>query len=88
MMDSGQSWQLAGHDLDSAAEVAREREQLDGLGDRSADIVRYLSEHPEGASAAEINEKLNIGAGIYMYLKRLSEAGRIDRTGRGRYVPL
>lgn len=88
VMDSSQSWQLAGHDLDSAAEVAREREQAAGLGDRSADIVRYLSEHPEGASAAEINEKLNIGAGIYMYLKRLTEAGRIDKTGRGRYVPL
>jgi len=82
----GKAWQLDGGGLAAAAARAREREDSQALGDVSAQILAAIREHPEGIRAAELADRF--GKDVYQYLKRLTDAGRIDKVSRGRYVPL
>jgi hypothetical protein len=82
----GMAWQLAGPDLAAAAAIARQREESASLGDTSAEILAFVNQHPGGVRAAEVAEKF--GGNTYQYLKRLTESGRIDKAGRGKYVSL
>jgi AAA domain len=83
--ERGSTWQLDGHDLDDAARIARLRVATAGLGDRSADILALVAEHP-GIGPTDLGTALGIEpkhAGTY--LGRLVAAGRIVKTGRGNY---
>ena len=81
-------WTLAGADLREAAEEGRRRKLAAGLGDRSAEIVAVVKDHPDGITPTEVAEKLGMGnddAG--QYLRRLVKIGLIDKAGRGVYLP-
>jgi hypothetical protein len=84
--ERGSTWQLDGRDLDEAAQSARTRAATAGLGDRSADIIAYLAEHPDGANASAVEDDLGI-KDARRYLARLAEAGRAVRLARGLYGP-
>lgn len=81
----GKAWQLDGADLSASAAVARKREDDRALGATSADVLQLVNEHPEGIQAKDVVVKF--GKDAYTYLKRLVESGRIDKAGRGYYVP-
>jgi hypothetical protein len=85
--ERGSTWQLDGADLAEAAHNARIRAATSGLGDRSADILAYLDEHPDGVRAADVAEKLDL-PDARRYLARLAEAGRLHRAARGLYTPV
>jgi hypothetical protein len=82
----GASWSLDGHDLAEAAQHAAQTRATAGLGDRSAEIIAYVTEHPEGVRAAEVSEALGLDARRYM--ARLVDSGRLARPARGLYTPV
>jgi hypothetical protein len=86
--EDGSTWRLDGHDLDDAARAARTRAATAGLGDRSAEIVELVAEHPDGIGPTAVALALGIEpnkAGVY--LARLAAAHRIIKAGRGIYRP-
>lgn len=83
----GVNWILDGGSLEASAEIAREREDEGNLGDRSLDILKFINSHPEGLSLAEITSHFPDVAGVGMYVSRLYKDKRIDKLGRGRYIP-
>lgn len=76
-------WSLDGDDLADAADAVQRRQESAALSDRSADIIEYIRRHPDGVSAAAI--EVEFGAGTRRYLARLYDAGRLAKSGRGRY---
>jgi hypothetical protein len=82
-------WTLDGDDLDAAAQRASQVRATAGLGDRSAEVVSYVSKHPEGVRPAEVAAALGIdGAATRVYLGRLVDAGRLSKPSRGLYTPV
>lgn len=82
-------WRLAGSTLREASEALQQRKVTSGLEQRSADLVAYVNEHPEGVRAADVEELLDVSnkdAGTY--LRRAFEAGRIEKLSRGLYGPV
>lgn len=82
-------WSLDGMDLMDAAATVANRKETAELGDRSAEALRFVKGRPLGTRAAELAEHLGINddtAG--RYLRRLHDAGRIGKSGRGIYTPL
>lgn len=81
-------WTLDGDDLAAAARSARQRTESEGLGDRSADVLRAVQSNPNPTSPAMVADQLgdmdNKTAGTY--LGRLAESGRIRKVSRGRYT--
>lgn len=58
------------------------------LGDRSAELIKYVGEHPDGVKADDVADVLEIEVGqARTYLTRAVNAGRIIRAGRGLYQP-
>ena len=84
--ERGSTWQLDGHDLDDAARTARTRAATARLGDRAADIIAFVAEHPEGVKAPDVEAELGIND-ARRYLARLADADRIVRLTRGLYGP-
>jgi hypothetical protein len=89
----GYCWQLDGADLAEAAKRAQQAQATAqataGLGDRSAEVVAAVQRHPEGTTPAEVAAEVRMDAhAARTYLARLVEAGRIARSGRGRYTPV
>lgn len=85
----GGHWSIVGEDLTSSAVEARTIRATANLGDRSAEIVRLAAKHPEGIRAVDVAESLgmpNDEAGVY--LRRLAEAGKVHKLGRGLYGPV
>jgi hypothetical protein len=83
----GADWMLEGHDLAAAAAAMATREAMAGLGDRSADIIRYLTAQGSGR-AGDVEAALHLDHGQgKVYLQRLEKAGRITKQGRGLYAP-
>lgn len=81
-------WSLDGMDLMDAAATARQRRESHGLGDRSAEAVAFVNSRPE-TRPADLAEHLRIdGNSAGTYLRRLAEAGRIAKLGRGLYTPV
>ncbi|WP_228386669.1 AAA family ATPase [Ornithinicoccus halotolerans] len=81
------SWTLDGDALADAARKAQEARAVEGLGDRSAEIVRYVSEHEDGVKPTDVAAALgmsNDDAGRYM--RRLADAGKLTKIGRGVYT--
>lgn len=86
------SWTLDGGNLLAASAAAVERRQADGLGDLSQQVLAVVRDAPDGVTpktvatmVVELNGDNN-AAGTY--LRRLADAGRIRRGGRGKYFPL
>ena len=79
-------WTLDGESLASAASTAEQRRVSVNRSDRSVDILAIVARSAEPVSPAHVAEKLSVDndtAG--KYLRRLAEAGAIERTGRGLY---
>jgi hypothetical protein len=85
VLDSSQSWRLAGDDLAAAETEARNRSDKEGLGDIAGQVLSYVQGTPEGVKRAEV-EKMFPGVQVDVYLLRLVNQGRIDKIGRGVYV--
>ncbi len=82
------TWTLDGSELADAARKAAEARATAGLGDRSAEIVAYVSTHPGGVRAKDTAESLGINEDqARVYLARLFKADRIDKPEPGRYTP-
>lgn len=82
-------WQIDGNGLAEAADRAVTVRAATGLGDRSADIVAYVAQHPEGVMPKDVADALTVSnddAG--KYLRRLAKSGRIDSPKRGTYAPV
>jgi hypothetical protein len=87
--EEGHRWRLDGDDLAEAAKRARDLRATAGLGDRSADVVRYVGEHPDGVTAGDVAEALDMERNAArVYLSRLVDAGRLNRPRRGTYTPV
>ena len=88
MSESG-AWELDGHDLASAAQAAQTARATVGLGDKSSEVVAFVSRNPAGVRAQDVADSLAMtpkDAGTY--LRRAYEAERIDKAERGRYTPV
>jgi hypothetical protein len=84
----GGAWRLIGEDLSSSASEAQTMKLTANLGDRSADILRLVSERPQGVRAAEVCTAMDISADdARRYLHRLHEAGKLGKPERGLYAP-
>lgn len=82
-------WDLAGEDLDQAAQLAQMTTKQQGLGDQSAEILEFVTQHPEGVKAKQVADGLDISAdNVRRYLSRLVDSGRIERLTRGLYTPV
>ncbi|SBS73707.1 conserved hypothetical protein [uncultured Mycobacterium sp.] len=85
----GGRWSLDGMDLMDAAATVAKRKDSDSLGDRSLDALTFVNGRPLGTRQADLAGHLGIDndtAG--RYLRRLHDAGRIDKRTRGIYAPL
>lgn len=85
---SGGRWSLDGMDLLDAAATARNRRETRDLGDRSVEALVFVNGRPQ-TRPADLAEHLGMsGNDAGTYLRRLAEAGRITKRGRGLYGPL
>ncbi|MGH3160369.1 MAG: AAA family ATPase [Streptosporangiaceae bacterium] len=80
----GTSWQASGGSLAASADRARKRKDAQALSPTMAEVLAAVREHPEGIRGKDLTERF--GDGVYTYLARLAEAGRIDKLERGLYV--
>jgi hypothetical protein len=83
-LTDGKAWQLDGSSLAASAATARSREAAKSLSGLAADVLRFVTEHPEGVRAREVAERF--GEHAPRYLTRLYDAGRVDKVERGLYV--
>lgn len=82
-------WDLAGEDLDQAAQLAQMTTKQQGLGDQSAEILEFVTQYPQGVKAKQVADGLDISAdNVRRYLSRLVDSGRIERLTRGLYTPV
>jgi 5S rRNA maturation endonuclease (ribonuclease M5) len=86
ILSDGKAWQLDGASLTGAAALAAQRAATMNLSATSADVIRFISDHPEGVRAKDIAARF--GKDVYQYLGRLVDLGRIDKAGRGFYIPV
>jgi hypothetical protein len=83
------TWTLDGGSLETAAKAAQTRRAEVGLGDRSREIIEAVTGHDGPVSPAAVAARTgmdNDTAG--KYLRRLADAGRLRKAGRGLYAPL
>ena len=78
------AWSLDGDDLAEArANVARRADKA-ALSDRSAEIIDFVRQQPDGASTKDITAKF--GDDAASYLRRLVKAERLIKQKRGLYA--
>lgn len=83
--DNG-AWTLTGGSLDDARKSAATERVSEGVGDRSAEIIKLVADTPDGLGPTALAQKIGITpAAAGVYLKRLADAGRLARGGRGVY---
>jgi hypothetical protein len=84
------NWLLMGGSLEDAASVAATIRATANLGDRSAEILRYVNKNPQGVRAGDVAKALSDidpqKAGTY--LGRLHNSGKVRRGERGLYTPV
>ncbi|MEK4240810.1 AAA family ATPase [Janibacter sp. FSL W8-0316] len=81
-------WTLDGEALAEAAKKAASNRVADGLGDRSAEILELVAASP-GIGPTQVGKAVGLDANAAgVYLQRLVDAGRLQKTGRGRYSPI
>jgi AAA domain len=81
----GGLWMLDGADLTAAAESVKTRKNTENLGDRSVDVLAYVTKNPEGVTPAQTDAALGI-TDSKVYLARLYNKGSLDRPVRGIYT--
>ncbi|PJK21250.1 hypothetical protein CSX11_16975 [Mycobacterium goodii] len=82
-------WRIDGADLSQASAAARTRRETKNLGDRSQEALAFVNQHPAGVGPSDLAKHLGInGNDAGTYLRRLFEAGRINRPTRGLYTPV
>lgn len=82
------TWRLDGEALSEAAHKAATNKAASGLGDKSAEILALIDASP-GIGPTEVGAAVGLTASnAGTYLQRLAEAGRIYKSGRGRYTPV
>lgn len=86
------TWTLTGGSLEAAAAAAEMTRTTSGLGDVSERIVQAVMDAPDGITpktvATVVEELKGDNDAASTYLSRLEKAGRIRKTGRGRYAPI
>lgn len=82
-------WSLTGGTLGAARKQVVTAKASAGLGDRSARIVRLVSDQPKGVRARDIAQAEEISqSNAGEYLRRLADAGRLASPERGLYTPV
>ncbi|WP_396929176.1 AAA family ATPase [Mycolicibacterium sp.] len=79
-------WLLDGDDLAASQRAARTRRESKGLGDRALEVLALVNRRKE-TRAADLQEIGIDQDQARVYLKRLADAGRIGKSGRGIYTP-
>lgn len=84
------TWTLDGHDLADAARTAQTTRATATLGDTSTRVYDAVQEAPDGITPAAVKGALpDVPSNtVDQNLRRLNEAGRIQKTGRGKYAPI
>ena len=81
---AGGRWQLVNGSVADAMAAAASLRVTDGLGGRSRDICEYVRHAPEPVTAGAVAQALGLDANATgTYLRRLVDAGRLERYGRG-----
>lgn len=83
----GCHWVLGGDTLADASAKAERLRASAGLGDRSLDVLDYVTAHANGVTPSELDKALDISDGR-QYLGRLVKSGRIRKAHRGLYTPV
>jgi hypothetical protein len=78
------AWALDGATLAEARANVGRRAEAAALSGRSAEILDFIRQHPDGAAAKQVTDKFGNDAG--QYLKRLLASGRLSKPKRGFYV--
>jgi hypothetical protein len=78
------SWTLNGSSLADAAKAAQQAKATEGLGDKSAEILAFVAQHPEGVTPKAVTDALGEPE-ARRYLARLADTGRLERPARGLY---
>ncbi|MDR0837022.1 MAG: AAA family ATPase [Propionibacteriaceae bacterium] len=82
-------WRLVGDTLKNAADAARQQAQTGRLGGPMKDILELVNAHPDGVTAAQIEQRLDLAPNtVRQYLKRGTDEERIVRLSRGLYGPV
>ncbi len=78
-------WRLDGSDIAAAAATAETRREQNRLGDRALEVLAFVNQRDTFTKAADL-EAIGIDpAQARVYLNRLADSGRIQKTGRGQY---
>jgi len=79
-------WQLAGATLAAAASEAETRRERQHLGDRALEVLGFVNSRDE-TRAADLGALGISKEQARVYLHRLTESGRIAKSGRGVFTP-
>jgi hypothetical protein len=84
------NWLLMGDSLEDAASIAATIRATANLGERSAEILRFVNKHPQGVRAGDVAKALgDIDAKeAGTYLGRLLSVGKVRKPERGLYIPV
>jgi hypothetical protein len=83
----GGIWSLSGETLNDAARAAQTKIATKNLGDRSAQVVKFVSLFPDGVKTADVAEALDMTPNeASVYLGRLYDHGRLSKPQRGLYT--
>ena len=78
-------WTIDGTELADAAAKAQTLRETADLGDRSTEIVEYITAASQPVSAGEVADALAL-PDARRYLSRLVDSGRLTRPSRGKYT--
>lgn len=89
LTSNGGPWTLNGESLADAAREASESREVERLGERSTEILRYVNSQPAGVRPKEVAFALRLdGSTAQKYLSRLADEGRVRKESRGLYLPV
>jgi hypothetical protein len=83
-------WTMNGGSLKQASQAAQLNRTTAGVGDRMAEVISAVSEHPDGVAVKDLKSLLADipPAQVDKYLSRAVEAGRLEKLTRGVYIPV
>jgi hypothetical protein len=83
------NWVLAGGSRAEASKAAAQSRNTEGVDDRMADVIACVNRFGKPMTPAQVSADIGSidGKTASVYLARAAEAGRILKTGRGRYSP-
>jgi hypothetical protein len=82
-------WSLMGDNLKEAARAARTVSATRNLGAKSAEIIEFIADHPEGVRAEDVADEFGIEQNnARSRLSTLAKSGRIAKAERGLYMTL